>query len=297
MPAPRPPSPRACRAARRSRRPVRSNRTRALAENDGAGRPAAVAAAVTIGIIAAQAGRAGRAGVVAVGEAPGAPKGRLGGAADQDRQDVLDGSRPEGEVLERVEPAMERLGRARPQVAPEPDRLVEVRAAHVETVGHRQVPELGRVPADADPGRDPAATQRVERGQLLGEQDRVPLRDHDHARAEADAGMPAGEPGQGQDRLVDAPVLGLGGVGHDDVIGRPDRRPAEPLGDAPRRHRVPRPTSRHGSWAGTGRSPSLDGSGAGAAPRRGRATSPTRTRDTVGLMSIFGAPERSETRR
>ena len=168
--------------------------------------------------------------MVAVGETPGPLKGRHGGPADEDRQDVLDGSRPEREVLERVEPAMERLGRARPEVAPEPDRLVQVRPAHVETVAHRQVPELGRVPADADPGRDPAAAQRVERGQLLGEQDRVPLRDDDHARAEADAGMPAGEPGEGQDGLVDAPVLGLGRVGHDDVVGRPDRRPAEPLG-------------------------------------------------------------------
>ena len=93
---------------------------------------------------------------------------------------------------------------------------------------HRQVRELGRVPADADPGRDPPAAQRVERGQLLGEEHRVALRDDDHARAEADARDAGRRPrrGSGSPRRRGRTRPRVG-VGHEDVVGRPDRRPAE----------------------------------------------------------------------
>ena len=101
----------------------------------------------------------------------------------------------------------------------------------MEAVGDGQVGELGLVPADPDAGDDPAAAQRVERRELLGEDDRVALRDDDDARPEPDPRMARADPGERQDRFVDAAVLAGVRVRDEDVIGRPDRRPAEPLGD------------------------------------------------------------------
>ena len=89
---------------------------------------------------------------------------------------VLHRERTEHEVLERVEAAEEGLAGARPEMAPQPDRLVEIGAANVEAVSGTEVGELGPVPADADAGADPAAAQRIERRELLGEDDRVALR-------------------------------------------------------------------------------------------------------------------------
>ena len=95
-----------------------------------------------------------------------------------------------------------------------------------------QVGEFGLVPADPDAGDDPAAAQRIERRELLGEDDRVALRDDDDARPEPDPRMARPDPGERQDRFVDAAVLAGIRMGDEDVIGRPDGGPAEPLGDA-----------------------------------------------------------------
>src|SRR6476660_8810890 len=43
--------------------------------------------------------------------------------------------------------------------------------------------------------------------------------------------MPRPEPGKGREGLVDATVFTGTCVGHEHVVGRPDRRPAEALGD------------------------------------------------------------------
>jgi hypothetical protein len=170
--------------------------------------------------------------VVAVGQPPGPPECRLDPTADDDRQrPALVGEGTEREVVEHVEAPVERLGRTRPEVAPQRDRLVEVRAAHVEPFVHAEVAVLVVVPAAADPRHDAPSTQRVERGELLGEDDRVALRDDDHARAEPHLVVSGADPGEAEDRLVDAPVLALVARRHRDVVGRPDRRPAEPLGD------------------------------------------------------------------
>ena len=126
---------------------------------------------------------------------------------------------------------MERRVDAGPQVPPQGDRLVEVHATDRHPIGHPEIGEFGAVPADADPGDDPAATQRVERGELLGQHDRVALRHDDDARSEADAGVAGGDPGQAHDRFEDVAVVVGIGSGDQHVVGRPDGRPAEALGD------------------------------------------------------------------
>ena len=59
--------------------------------------------------------------------------------------------RPEGVIAQLVEATDERLLTARPEVAPQPDRLVEVGAAHVEPVGCAEIAELLLVPAGPEP--------------------------------------------------------------------------------------------------------------------------------------------------
>ena len=71
-----------------------------------------------------------------------------------------------------------------------------------------------------------------ERRELLGEDHRVALRDDDHARPEADTRVSCTDPGEGQDRVVDMAVLAGIVMRDEDVVGRPDRRPTEPLRDA-----------------------------------------------------------------
>ena len=69
----------------------------------------------------------------------------------------------EDEVADLVESTDERLPRTRPQVTPEPDRLIEVGAAHVEPVAHAEIAELDLVPAQSDAGDHPTPGQRVDR--------------------------------------------------------------------------------------------------------------------------------------
>src|SRR5437667_3616151 len=115
--------------------------------------------------------------MVAVAETPGTLQRGLGPATDDDRQRrPLRRERVEHEVIERVEAALERLGRARPEMPPELDRLVEIGAADVEPIGRAEVSELPQVPPDTDADDEPTARQRVERGQLFRQEDGVPLR-------------------------------------------------------------------------------------------------------------------------
>jgi hypothetical protein len=117
-------------------------------------------------------------------------------------------------------------------MAPQADRLGHVGAADREPVLRREVPELAGVPAHADAGHDPATGQGVERRELLREDDRVPLGHDDHARSQAQRRMPPADPGERFDRVVVDPVVG-GVVApiDEDVVGRPDRVPAQSLGD------------------------------------------------------------------
>ena len=132
----------------------------------------------------------------------------FGAAADDDQGTARLCRRGlEDEVGQVMEAALERLARSRPQVAPQVDRLVEVGAADTEPIAHPEVLELDPVPTDADTGDQPALAQHVERGELLGDDDGRPLRDHDDARPELHRRRPGGEVGQGQDCVEDPAVL------------------------------------------------------------------------------------------
>ena len=132
-----------------------------------------------------------------------------------------------------MEPAFEGLGRSRPEVAPQPDRLVDERAPDGEALGHREIGELALAPADADPRDRPPARQRVERRDLLGKDNGVPLGHDDHRRPELDRRVPRPDPRERLENVEVRPVVRrvLARV-DEDVVGRPDRVPAEPLGGA-----------------------------------------------------------------
>ena len=200
-------------------------------------------------------GRARGAGLVAVTQPPGPLQGRLGSPAHDDGQRrALAGQGSEREIVERVEPALERLGRSRPEVTPHSDRLVEVRTPHAEAIGDPEVRELGLVPADADARDHPPVGQVVERGQLLCEQHRVPLRDDDHAGPEAHLGVPRADPGQ-------AGMASKSGRSRRRPRSGPGRgrssRPSTSPGVRPPRPPLPCPpaTPRRGSSADTVHSP------------------------------------------
>ena len=188
-----------------------------------------------------------RARVIAVGERPRPPERRLVASADDDRQRRLHRERPEREVVDGVEPAVERLGRARPQVTPQPDRLVEVRTPHVEPVGDcrgsRTRPRSSRRRRRRPPGRRSAhrAWRAPWRGGPRSAAGRRSRSSRDGPR------VPGTDPGEGQDRLVDPAVVGRAPMRDEDVVGRPDRRPAEALGDLGSRPRCLRPRPRRGS--------------------------------------------------
>lgn len=64
------------------------------------------------------------------------------------------------------------------------------------------------VPAEAQPEREPAAGEMVERGDLLGQGDRVVLGDERDARAEPEPLGDGGGLAEGHERVEGAPVLG-----------------------------------------------------------------------------------------
>ena len=178
--------------------------------------------------------RARRRRVVAVGEAAGPAQRGLGPAADPDRQRrALGRQRPEHEVVELVEPALRtaRSSRTRGAATARSSRSGR-RPASGTARSRRGSPNSRSFQPTPTPAIDPAAGQRVERRELLGEDDRVPLGHDDHARPEPERRVAGGDPGEGLDRVVVDPVVGGRlDVVDEDVVGRPDRVPAEPLGD------------------------------------------------------------------
>jgi len=75
--------------------------------------------------------------------------------------------------------------RVAPVRAQQPDGLVHAGAACPEILAKRLV--LGFLPPHADAQAHASARQRVERAHLLGHQRRMPLRQHQHLRAERHA--------------------------------------------------------------------------------------------------------------
>ena len=116
-------------------------------------------------------------------------------------------------------------------MAPQRDRLVEIRAPHVEPVTGAEIRELRLAPANPEAGDHPAARQRVERGELLREDHGVALGDDDDARAEPETAVPGADPGERLDRVEVRPVVpGRVAVVDEDVVGRPDGVEAELVG-------------------------------------------------------------------
>ena len=124
------------------------------------------------------------AGEEAVADAAGAAGGGLGVAADVDREVGLGGAGAGVGVGERGELAVVRRLALVPELAEHGDVVVGPLAA----LGERDADgvELLLEPADADAELDPSLGEVVEGGDLLGDEDRVALREDQDAGAEAD---------------------------------------------------------------------------------------------------------------
>jgi len=136
--------------------------------------------------------------------------------------------------------ARRRLG---PQRAHDLDVLVGASTALTER--HAQRVELLLEPPDTDSEQDPALAQAVERGDLLGERDRVALRKDDDRGPEPDRRGLRPDPRQPDQRIGDRQVVArrhpatrIVGIlrlvpgGYDGVLHRPDRLEPAVLGDA-----------------------------------------------------------------
>src|ERR1700736_6055387 len=82
-------------------------------------------------------------------------------------------------VLDRVPAAREAHMRLGPQLLHDLDLLLGAAAAVVEVLV--EPGELDLVPADADAEPEPSAAQRVETGRLFRDQNRLALRQYQHA--------------------------------------------------------------------------------------------------------------------
>ncbi len=119
----------------------------------------------------------------AVAARDGAPVRGLARPADPDR-DLVRGLRQHADLVELVVLAVEARGVVTPARAQQVDDLVGRAAAVVEVVPERD--ELGFRPSHADGDREPTVAQAVEARERVRELERVVLRQHEHARAEAD---------------------------------------------------------------------------------------------------------------
>jgi integrase family protein with SAM-like domain len=104
-----------------------------------------------------------------------------------------------------------RLGQAEP--------LVKHPAAALERRAERR--ELALQPARGDGGHDPAAGEKIERRQLLEDDERVPLRNDERGDTELQPARPAGEEPERHERLGDQPVDGRLFGRHEQVVGHP----------------------------------------------------------------------------
>ena len=126
-----------------------------------------------------------------VGLADHAPQHGVGRSApDQDR-DLVDRQRVDPDAVEVVEVPLEIDDRLAPQLAHHVDLLFEDRRAVGEVDTEPFV--LRRVPADTDRHSQPAATEEIDRRDLLGRQSRLALGQHQHARHELQRRRQGGE--------------------------------------------------------------------------------------------------------
>lgn len=173
-------------------------------------------------------------GEEAVAEPSGPAGGRVAVAADMDRHARLGRPGPQDAVAEVGELAMMARALLAPECAHRGDVVVGACAAALERDAER-AEFLGK-PADADAEDQAAAGEAVECRRLLGEHQRVALRQDDHARRQAKRRRVRGDPGEPDERIGDRRALAAGhpprwvvGIAglvagrHDDVLDRPQR--------------------------------------------------------------------------
>ena len=158
---------------------------------------------------------------------PARPPDRLRRAAADPDLGWRRRQRLRGRVAKRPVTAVERV-LTTPERAHQLDRLVSAAAATLELHAHEL--ELVAVPAHADAERYASTRELLQGGHLLRQLDRVVQGQDQDRRAQLDPLRPACDPGERDERVVDAPV-GIDSVGpDDDVLCRPDRIEAELVG-------------------------------------------------------------------
>ena len=116
----------------------------------------------------------------------------------------------------------------RPDRAHQRDAFVHAAAALVERGA--ECGELGSEPADAGAQDEAAVGEVLQRGEFLRQRDRMAHRQHEDGGAETHALGDGGDPGEGEDRLVERQLTGELGAGQDDVLADPDVGEPQRLG-------------------------------------------------------------------
>jgi hypothetical protein len=171
--------------------------------------------------------------VPAVGVAGGAQEGALAAPADDHRQRALDRARVGVDALEVDVLAVERGRLVLPEAAHGGQVLVRACPAALHRDADRG--HLGLEVGDPDAEDQPPAGEDVEAGDLLGQHQRVALRQDDHAGAEQDALGVRGDVRERHER-VEHRLLGLHRrrIGtrarQHHVLAGPEGVVAEPLG-------------------------------------------------------------------
>ena len=100
----------------------------------------------------------------------------------------------------------------------------------MEDTRNAEIRELGFVPAHPHSGDRATPAQDVERGEFLGQQDGVSLRDDDYARTELQPGMARPDPCERLDRLESPAIFRLRRMRDKNMVCGPDGFPAESFG-------------------------------------------------------------------
>ena len=136
------------------------------------------------------------------------------------------GKRVDADTVQPVEAAVEVDERLCPQQAHDVDLLFQQRGAISEIDPEPLV--LGGVPTDTDGEPDASTAEQVDRRDLLGDQRRLALRQHQHAGDEVHSGGERGEMAEQHEDLVER-VLGRVRRGREAA----ERTGTEPAAEAP----------------------------------------------------------------
>ena len=136
-----------------------------------------------------------------VAQPSGPARGHVGVSTDVNRNRAPHGPRFGDAAVERREAALVRRGAVPPECTHRADGVIGSRSPLAER--HADRVELLLQPARADAEQHPAPTETVERGELLGEHDRISLRQDQHAGGQVDPRRSRGEERQPHERVRD----------------------------------------------------------------------------------------------